>query len=97
MAILADYDLTTDKGKTDGYNAVLGVFTKDYSSSVLATPKSRFAWLLPSFAAIGGLGLLFLVGRRWMTKKTAVVPSPAAADTDDDYADKLDDELAGTD
>jgi cytochrome c-type biogenesis protein CcmF len=100
MAILADYDLNTAKGRKDGYDAVLKVFVKDYSGSVLATPKSSFPWLLPSVAAVGALGLLVFVGRRWMTKKPPGgpgTPTATAPVTDEEYAEKLEDELSETD
>jgi len=48
---------------------------------------------------VGGLGLLFVVGRRYVGRGRAVAAASAAAPTvveDDDYADKLDDELAKT-
>ncbi len=99
MAILADFDQNTPSGKSAGYKAVLDQFQKEYGEVVLATPKSRFPWLLPSIAAFGGLALVIVVGRRWVNKKPP--PGPPAADgtsaKDDDYADKLDDELAETD
>jgi cytochrome c-type biogenesis protein CcmF len=98
MAILADYDLATEKGRKDGYNAVLNQFVKDYSGSVLATPKSKVSWLLPSLAAVGALGLLIFVGRRWMLKKPAATnPATATASVDDEYNEKLEDELSETD
>ncbi len=98
--ILAAYDLTNAKGKSEGYQAVLDVFVKEYGEKVLATPKSKFPWLLPSIAAVGALGLLIVAGRRWVRKGKAdlaakpVPAQPAAAD--DVYVDKLDDELAET-
>jgi len=69
---------------------------------VLATPKSRFPWLLPVVAAVGGLGLLVFTGRRWVRKgredlaarRRVMAAAPAA---EDQYVDKLDDELSETD
>jgi cytochrome c-type biogenesis protein CcmF len=99
--ILASYDVKTEKGRSEGYAAVLDVFVKEYGERVLATPKSKFPWLLPSVAAVGALGLLMLAGRRWVRKgraDLAAKPAPAApAAADEAYVDKLDDELAETD
>jgi cytochrome c-type biogenesis protein CcmF len=99
--ILANYDLKTEKGRSEGYDAVLQKFVSTYSESVLATPKSNFPWLLPSVAAVGALGLLFVVGRRWINRKPAAAAptetSAVVAATDDKYTDKLEDELAETD
>lgn len=100
LGILSSYDLKTEQGKRDGYNAVMKKFVSEYTESVLATPKSNFPWLLPSVAAVGALGLLVVVGRRWMNKKpaaTSVATEGAAPVVDDKYTDKLDDELAETD
>jgi cytochrome c-type biogenesis protein CcmF len=99
LSILSSYDLKTEQGRRDGYNAVMKKFVSEYTESVLATPKSNFPWLLPSVAAVGALGLLVVVGRRWMNKKpaTAAPNETAATAVDDKYTDKLDDELAETD
>ncbi len=99
LGILANYDLKTDAGKKQGYDAVLASFVKDYGEMVLATPKSNFPWLVPTAAAIGSLALLAVVGRRW-TKRAKKNAAPAAETTaalDEKYVDKLDDELAETD
>ncbi len=96
------YDMASSDGRSKAYDAVLDVFVQEYGGSVLATPRSSFSWLMPSIAAIGGLGLLFFVGRGWVKRAAAnsaaaaKAMKPPAAD-DDDYADKLDDELAHTD
>jgi cytochrome c-type biogenesis protein CcmF len=100
LAILGAYDLETPQGKKDGYNAVLAQFVKEYSESVLATPKSNVSWLLPSVAAVGALALLIIGGRRWIKRGVATpaaVTSGAASAADESYVDKLDDELAETD
>jgi cytochrome c-type biogenesis protein CcmF len=99
MGILASYDLKTDTGKKQGYDAVLAEFVKAYGEMVLATPKSNFPWLVPVVGAIGGLALLGIVGRRWMRRRDATAAESKAAPTtvDEKYVDKLDDELAETD
>jgi cytochrome c-type biogenesis protein CcmF len=96
------FDLTTQAGRDVAYEAVLDDFVKTYGGEqVLATPRTKFSWLLPSFAVLGGLGLLVAVGRRWIGRGTAVAATPpgvaAAVAEDESYADKLDDELADTD
>jgi cytochrome c-type biogenesis protein CcmF len=100
LGILAGFDMNTPDGRKQGYDKVLAVFVAEYSESVLATPRSKFPWLLPSVAAVGALGLLVFVGRRWVRKgqqdTKAATPS-ASAPVDDAYADKLDDELSETD
>ncbi|HEX8111656.1 MAG TPA: cytochrome c-type biogenesis CcmF C-terminal domain-containing protein, partial [Kofleriaceae bacterium] len=97
------FDLTTPAGRDAAYGAVLDDFVKTYGGEqVLATPRTQLSWLLPSLAVLGGLGLLFVVGRRWLGHgaATAVPAAPggaAAVAEDESYADKLDDELADTD
>jgi len=97
LAMLAEQD----KGdfNQQAYDAVLGAFVSEYGEKVLATPKSKFPWLLPMLAAVGGLALLFFAGRRWMTRDAgeAKPAAPGAAAVDDKYADKLEDELAELD
>jgi cytochrome c-type biogenesis protein CcmH/NrfF len=95
------FDLKTDAGRAAAYEAVLDFFVKTYGGEqVLATPRTKFSWLLPSLAVIGGLGLLVVAGRRWVGRGSDVATtSGAAAPRTEDaaYADKLDDELADTD
>jgi hypothetical protein len=95
------YDLKTEDGRDDAYNAVLDEFVKVYGGEqVLATPRTKFSWLLPSLGVIGGLGLLVVAGRRWVGRGAADAAPGATATApaeDDAYADKLDDELADTD
>jgi cytochrome c-type biogenesis protein CcmF len=108
MDILAGFDMTTDAGKKAGYDAVLGWFVKHYNGEqVLATPKSNASWLFPSLAVAGGLGLLFVVGRRWVGRSASAAavratelagkPVVIPTDKDEDAAEKLDDELADQD
>jgi cytochrome c-type biogenesis protein CcmF len=98
------FDLKTQAGRDAAYEAVLDEFVKIYrGEQVLATPRTKFSWLLPSLAVIGGLGLLVVTGRRWIGRGSALTTAPAAVATspaapdDDAYADKLDDELADSD
>ncbi len=94
------FDLNSAAGRTKAYDAVLTEFVSQYGGEqVLATPRSKFSWLLPSLAMVGGLGLIFVVGRRMVGRgkantKLAVASKPTE---EDEYADKLDDELAGVD
>jgi cytochrome c-type biogenesis protein CcmF len=99
-SILAAYDLNSETGRKEGFDKVLDVFVGEYGERVLATPRSKFPWLLPSVAAIGALGLLIFAGRRWVRKGRADVAAQKAAvpaNPDEAYVDKLDDELADTD
>ena len=103
IAQLTGVDLSNDDSRQKAYQAVLDDFTKDYGQKVLATPKSNVSWLFPSIAAIGGLGLILVVGRRFVARgaeHAALAPAKAVATSaheDETYSDKLDDELADTD
>jgi cytochrome c-type biogenesis protein CcmF len=95
------FDLATEPGRDAAYDAVLDYFVKTYDGEqVLATPRTRFSWLFPSVAVVGGLGLLVVAGRRLIGRSAATagaIAAPAAAPAEDvAYADKLDDELADT-
>jgi cytochrome c-type biogenesis protein CcmF len=96
------FDLKTENGRSLAYDAVLDFFVKTYGGEqVLATPRTKFSWLLPSLAVVGGLGLLVVAGRRWVGRGSAIAATDGAAakvaPEDSAYADKLDDELADTD
>jgi cytochrome c-type biogenesis protein CcmF len=96
------FDLATPAGRDVAYEAVLDEFVRVYGGEqVLATPRTKFSWLLPSLGVLGGLGLLVVAGRRWVHRgaaaATTTATTAAAVPEDDAYADKLDDELAGSD
>ncbi|HEY1547772.1 MAG TPA: cytochrome c-type biogenesis protein CcmH, partial [Kofleriaceae bacterium] len=101
MAMMANADLSSEASRDHAYDAVLAVFKADYGESVWATPRSSASWLFPALAALGGLGLLFVVGRRFVARSGATAAAAAATTSaaveDESYADKLDDELADTD
>jgi cytochrome c-type biogenesis protein CcmH/NrfF len=99
------FDLATKAGLSAAYDHAVNAYVARFGEQVLATPRSSFSWILPSIAVIGGLGLLFVAGRRIIARgrgPTPAKPAVAAAATtstpaDDKYADKLEDELADTD
>jgi cytochrome c-type biogenesis protein CcmF len=103
QAIMADENVSTDAGKSRAYDDVLAAFRSEYGDDVLATPRSKASWLAPVVVVVAGLGVLGVLGRRWVkgaqresaTKDAAA--KAAAASAGDEYADKLDDELAETD
>jgi len=99
LELLSDFK---SQGMSDDQasKAVIKAFVREYGGEdVLATPRSKMSWLLPSVAVIGGLGLLFAVGYRWVArgKSRLATSAPGAAVEDDDYAERLDDELGDTD
>jgi cytochrome c-type biogenesis protein CcmH/NrfF len=102
LEMLAGADLSTEESKKKAYDAVLAAFVKEYGGEqVLSTPNSKLTWMLPALAAVGGLSLLIVVGKRWTKRPHAAAATtgdkPAAPVEDDAYADKLDDELSQTD
>jgi cytochrome c-type biogenesis protein CcmF len=102
------FNLSTEDGRDAAYKYAVDAYVTRFGEQSLATPRSSFSWLFPSLAVVGGLGLLFVAGRRIIARgkvaatdatPTAAKPAAGAAKTptDDKYADKLDDELADTD
>ncbi|MBS1119594.1 MAG: cytochrome c assembly protein [Deltaproteobacteria bacterium] len=95
------FDLATKEGREKAYDAALDSFVTEFGGEqVLATPRSKASWLLPSFAVVGGLGLLLVVGKRLITRGQAANAARAPIELtpdDDQYQDKLDDELSQTD
>jgi cytochrome c-type biogenesis protein CcmF len=83
-----------------GYDAVVASFIQEYGGEdVLAVPRSKLSWMLPYIAVMGGLALLFTVGRRWVKRgqeRLSTSAKTTVAD-DDEYAERLDDELRETD
>jgi cytochrome c-type biogenesis protein CcmF len=91
-------DLTSRKlSDTAVTKRVIQAFVAEYGGGVLATPRSKMSWLFPSVAVIGGLGLLFAVGYRWVSRGKTKLAAASAAVEDDTYAERLDDELRDTD
>jgi cytochrome c-type biogenesis protein CcmF len=77
---------------------VIQAFVAEYGGDqVLSTPRNRMSWLFPSFAVVGGLGLLFAVGYRWVRRGRNTLAAAPAAPEDETYAERLDDELRDAD
>ena len=90
-----------DKGES--YDQVVDDFVKIYGGNedVLNEPQDKLAWILPYVAILGGLALVLVLGTRWVRRGRALAPvaptGAAVQDADDEYAEKLDDELRDID
>jgi cytochrome c-type biogenesis protein CcmF len=99
LDMLALQDLTTADGRTRARRAVIDAFVARYGGEqVLAAPRSSYTWVLPYLAVVGGLGMLFAVGRGLVRRgaMTAAV-APGRPVEDERYAEKLDDEIRDAD
>jgi cytochrome c-type biogenesis protein CcmF len=103
QAIMVGENISTDAGKSRAYDDVLAAFRTEYGDDVLATPRSKASWLAPMGAVIVSLGVLGVFARRWVkraqheSKAKDAAAKATAESAGDEYADKLDDELAETD
>ncbi|NJM91024.1 MAG: cytochrome c biogenesis protein CcsA [Myxococcales bacterium] len=72
--MLLGKDLSTEAGQKQAYDEVVKAFVANYGGEhVLNTPTSSVSWILPSLAAVGGLGLLLGVGYGWVRKGQSTV------------------------
>jgi cytochrome c-type biogenesis protein CcmF len=87
--------------KGQSYDQIVDAFIKDYGGEdALAEPRSKLSWVLPFLGIAGGLGLIFWVSSAWVKRgqaKLAVAGAPTATAEDDEYAERLDDELRDAD
>ena len=94
-------NLETAVGRDQAYEEMLAWYVKEYGGEqVLLTPRSKATWIFPTLGVVGGLTLLLVVGWRFTTRgrSLAAANAPAASVVEDDeYADKLDDELSKAD
>ncbi len=109
LGMMSGFDLLDEGGRKEAYAAVLAAFQAEYKGAhVLIKPDARdgagqLGWMVPYVLVAAGLALLFVTGRRWVrrgrSEMTAARGKVAAADDveNEDYADKLDDELRDTD
>jgi cytochrome c-type biogenesis protein CcmF len=98
--MLRGKDLSTAAGQKAAYDEVVKAFVASYGGEhVLNTPQNQMSWILPTLAAVGGLGLLLGVGYGWVRKGQARLGELGATQTKTDpaYADRLDDELRDVD
>ena len=62
------------------HDQITQAFITEYGGEqVLATPRSKLSWLLPYIGVVGGLGLIFVVGRRWVGRGRTALASAVAA------------------
>jgi cytochrome c-type biogenesis protein CcmF len=93
LSLLAGKDLSSSAGRSAAYDDVVAAFMQRYGGGhVLTEPRDQLSWIFPYVAIAGGLGLLLLVVARWKRRAAAEAPPPPPP-VDDEYAEKLDDEL----
>jgi len=107
LKLLAKHDV--EKPEISAYKYVINAFMAmsdgrggTYGKRVLSTPDSSLSWLFPFAALGGGLALMFGVGRRWVRRGQVQMGNELGSDAtmteaDEEYADRLDDELRDTD
>jgi cytochrome c-type biogenesis protein CcmF len=97
--MLAGANLATEDGQKQAYDRIVKSFVAYYGGEhVLGTPTSSMSWILPSLAAVGGLGILLGVGYGWVRRGQSRLGQMAAAPPiDPAYADRLEDELRDVD
>jgi len=102
LDMLRGRDLSTEAARKTAYDDVAAAFVSEYGEQVLATPRSKLSWSVPLVAAGGALFLVLALGRLWVRRGRQQVAArtttagEARPDDDDEYADKLDDELRDT-
>jgi cytochrome c-type biogenesis protein CcmH/NrfF len=111
MAILATQDLTTEKGQDKAYIAVRDAFMKEYGGQIVLTVPidtgfNRLGWIVPWVVFALALGLVIIVGRRFVKRgkaetaafaAAAAAPAPKKSAKDEELEDRLDDELRDID
>ena len=108
MGMLARHDLLDPVARKAAYDEVVAWYTSRFGGEhALIVPEKetsgRVGWMVPYVMVFGGLALLYAAGRRWvrrgkreMSEKSGAVAA-AEAPENEDYADRLDDELRDTD
>jgi cytochrome c-type biogenesis protein CcmH len=80
--------------------AIIEGFVDEYGMVVLATPPPKginlAAWVMPGFAVLIGLFLVFYFVSSWVTKKK-LRPAVAAPDVDPEVASRIEEELKALD
>jgi cytochrome c-type biogenesis protein CcmF len=72
-------------------------YVREYGPAALSVPPNsgglRAIYLVPIVVALGGLGLVFTLVRRWKKAGDDTAPAPGQSDERDEYDAKLDEEL----
>jgi cytochrome c-type biogenesis protein CcmF len=97
--MLRGANLATEAGQKQAYDRIVKSFVAYYGGEhVLGTPTSSMSWILPTLAAVGGLGILLGVGYGWVRRGQSKLGQMAVAPAiDPAYADRLEDELRDVD
>jgi cytochrome c-type biogenesis protein CcmH/NrfF len=108
LAMLARHDLLDAAQRKAAYDEVVAWYTARFGGEhALIVPEKeksgQVGWMVPVVMVVAGLGLLYAIGRRWvvrgrraMAERRSAVAA-AEAPENEDYADRLDDELRETD
>ncbi|MEM9493351.1 MAG: cytochrome c-type biogenesis protein CcmH, partial [Myxococcota bacterium] len=100
LKMLSDNGASPDQFDQEAYDKILQAFIDEYGGEhVLSNPPTSISGLIPYIAIGGALVLLAGFGRRWVGRGQEAAE---AADTnirpeDEEYAERLDDELSETD
>jgi len=106
LAMMSEHDLLSEAGRRKARDAMMAWWQEKHGGEhALIVPKDegagRLGWLVPYVLVAAGLGLIYALGRRWVKRGRAEMAekheSAAAAGENEDYADRLDDELRDTD
>ena len=106
QVMMARHDLLDPTGRSNAYDEVVAWYTERFGGEhALIVPEKetagRVGWMVPYVMVLGGLGLLYAFGRRWVKRGRQRMSerhsAAAEAPENEDYADRLDDELRETD
>ena len=108
LGMMARHDLLDPVERKAAYDEVVEWYTTRFGGEhALIVPEKetsgRVGWMVPYVMVLGGLGLLYAVGRRWVRRGRSEISdrsgavAAAEAPENEDYADRLDDELRDTD
>jgi cytochrome c-type biogenesis protein CcmH/NrfF len=113
LAMMAGKDISTHAAEDKVYAEIRDAFIKEYGGQhILTVPIdtgfNRLGWMVPWAVFVLCLGMVFVVGRRWVLRgraataaRTATASAGGAAPTksraDEEREDRLDDELRDLD
>jgi cytochrome c-type biogenesis protein CcmF len=113
MGMLAGKDLSSHEKEQKVYEEIRDSFIKEYGGQhVLTVPLdkgfNKLGWMVPWAVFVLALGMVFVVGRRWVLRGRAVTAArsasggsgtndPKKSRADEEREDRLDDELRDLD